>query len=309
MTRLLETAHGRLHFPAFLPVTTFGNAFPLDELVRPYLSRYSHALMVSYHYAKAMKRRPDQILFVDSGGFASLSDDAAIVEAEGCAAVRTKEGSTITPEGVLRFQERYADIGATLDFIVAPSCHPREAVRRQDATISNALWALANRRRPTLRLFASVQAWDAASAQRAMEQLGPHPFDGFALGGMVPRTKRPDLVHEIVQAIRRIETCRPLHVFGIGSPHMLPQLVELGVDSVDSSTYARAAADGTRLVSNSDRSCDTANIMSPTCLCPICQRLGNGYLLLEGEANRMALALHNLGVLTHCMVRHSANQA
>ena len=55
MIEELETSKGRVHFPAFFPVTTFGDKFPLDNLVRPYLDRFAQALMASHFYAKKMK--------------------------------------------------------------------------------------------------------------------------------------------------------------------------------------------------------------------------------------------------------------
>ena len=56
-TRALETTRGTIQFPTFMPVTTFGGKYPLDDLLRPYLPRYSQCLMVSYYYAKQMNAR------------------------------------------------------------------------------------------------------------------------------------------------------------------------------------------------------------------------------------------------------------
>lgn len=44
---------------------------------------------------------------------------------------------------------------------------------------------------------------------------------------------------------------RPLHVFGIGKPELIARLFQLGVDSVDSSSYVRLAAEG-RIWENPD---------------------------------------------------------
>lgn len=296
MNRGLDTRHGRLNFPAFIPVTTFGGAFALDELVRPYLSRLAPAVMVSYHYAQAIRDRPCGILFVDSGGFASLFEGAERLDEGKHVGIQTREGTTISAEAVLRFQEEHADIGATLDFIIPPECPAEEAKQRQDATIRNAIWAVENRRNSDLRLFASIQAWDSASALRIMERLAHYPFDGFALGGMVPRARRPETIFEITETIRSVDAERPLHVFGIGAPELTRDLFERGVDSVDSSNYVRAAVDGKRF--QLAISHEAVLSAEHACACGICQRFGTEYLQLQGEANRMALALHNLAVLT-----------
>lgn len=284
-----------LHCPAFLPVTTFGGRFPLDELVRPYLDRLAPALMVSYHYAQKMAKRPRGILFIDSGGFASLFEGSTIAETGGVASIVTKDGDQISPDVVLSLQEKHADIGATVDFIIPPDLPLAEAQRRQELTIRNAIWTLRARSNPELWLFASVQAWDEASAVRIMQRLAPYPFNGFALGGMVPRMKRPAEIEGIIRAIRSVDNDRPLHVFGIGSPALIRQFSAAGADSFDSSSYVRAAVDGKVLAEVSNEAWISLSDVSQTS--PrgrILSRLGTEYLRLEGESNRMALALHNL---------------
>jgi helicase len=302
MTQILHTARGPLTLPAFLPVTTFGGRFPLDELIRPYLRRLSPALMVSYHYAKQIKRRTKEILFIDSGGFASLFEGAEYFEREDYAVIRTREGDEISPPEVLALQEKYADIAATVDFIIPPDCPPEEAERRQRLTERNAIWALRHRRADQLRLFASVQAWDAESATATMRKLVGEPFDGFALGGMVPRAKRPNEILTIVRAIRGVDRKRPLHVFGIGNAELIRAVFNEGATSVDSSSWVRAAVDGRHIDRKTGATAELITDEPSGCDCQSCARLGTTYLSLEGEANRMALSLHNLHSL-HAAVR------
>lgn len=57
----LKTPHGDITFPAFMPVTTFGDKYPLDRMVRPYLRRVSQCLMVSYHYAQEVNLHMTQV--------------------------------------------------------------------------------------------------------------------------------------------------------------------------------------------------------------------------------------------------------
>ena len=310
MTRSLETRSGALPLPAFLPVATFGGKFALDELVRPYLSRLSPGLMVSYHYAKQMKRRPNGVLFIDSGGFASLFEGSEYVERDDYAVIRTREGDEITPPDVLALQEKHADIGATVDFLISPDCPRDEAERRQRLTERNALWALTHRRRNDLKLFASIQAWDAESASASMGRLVPHSFDGFALGGMVPRIHRPEEILAIIRAIRKVDATRPLHVFGIGSVALVQALFREGVSSVDSSSYVRAAVDGRYLDATTGKFIDTSGVTFTDCGCPTCGNLAIEYMSLEGEVNRMALALHNLFAMHSATVAFgSGNEA
>lgn len=243
----IKTAHGCVPFPAYVPVTTFGDKYPLDDLVRPYLRRLAPAVMVSLHYARQMKERPNLPLMIDSGGFASLYKDARVRMRGGLGILERvmEEGTeTLHPREVLEFQEAHADIAFTLDFPIPPSMANREAKRRLALTIANALWALENRRRRNLVLYACVQGWDVDSYRTCAKALAPHQFEGYAIGGLVPRIHDRKHLFAIVDAVREAVADRPLHVFGIGQPDIVEQLYKRGVQSVDSSSYVKLAADG-----------------------------------------------------------------
>ena len=158
MTRELKTRAGTIKFPCFLPVTTFGDKYPLDNLIRPYLPRFAQGIMVSRYYAQAMSadNRPNAPIFVDSGGFAALFKSAEVKRQNGLGVIEINndgEIETIDPSGVLDFQEQVADVAFTLDFPIPPGTDKKEAKRRFDLTIANAHWALENRRRRDLPLF------------------------------------------------------------------------------------------------------------------------------------------------------------
>jgi len=245
--RQLDTPSGTLHFPAYIPVTTFGNKYPLDGLIQPYLPRIAQAVMVSHHYARQMTKRPRVPLMIDSGGFAALFEGSRILEEDGLGVLEINLGESperLTPWDVLEFQETNADLAFTLDFPIPPGLGLKESKLRQKLTISNALWALENRRRREMKLFACIQGWDVKSFGRCAAAYKKAPFDGVALGGMVPRARDRELVLACVQAVRKETPDLPLHVFGLGHPGFIEELFAAGVDSVDSSAYVKAAADG-----------------------------------------------------------------
>lgn len=297
MRKVLQTTKGEIRFPTFLPVTTFGGKFPLDDVVRPHLARLAPAVMVSHFYAQKMPKQGMAMpAFIDSGGFASLFKGAQIIEDGQTAYIRTVDGTVTKPADVLAFQKARAEAGATLDFIVPPDIDEAEAVRRQELTIRNALWTVKQKRPKEFRLFASLQAWDAASAKRIMQALAPQPFDGFALGGMVPRLGKPEEIFEIVAAIRGADAEKPLHLFGIGQPRLIKALFDAGVDSVDSSSFVQQAAGKKYLhpKKGTYEALDKIPRPDSLCECAVCRTFGQEYLALEGELNTMALALHNL---------------
>ena len=245
--RILETPSGIIRFPAYIPVTTFGGKYPLDALIQPYLPRLAQAVMVSHYYALQMKERPRVPMMIDSGGFAALFDGSRILKEMGLGVLEINLGESperLTPWDVLEFQERHADIAFTLDFPIPPNLEPKEAKRRQKLTIDNALWAIRNRRRKEMRLFACIQGWDVKSMSGCAQAYSDKGFDGIALGGMVPRARNRDFVLDCVQSVRNEIPDLPLHVFGLGHPDFLTDLFAAGVDSVDSSSYVKAAADG-----------------------------------------------------------------
>jgi helicase len=251
--------------------------------------------MVSHHYAQKMKDTPAAITFIDSGGFASLFKGASVEDLGDRFGIRTGPDSLLDPADVLSFQSRHAQLGATLDFIIPTDATEAEARQRQDQTARNAVWAIEHLK-GDLRLYASIQAWDAESAARMTDQLAGYPFAGFALGGMVPRLKQPETIFDIVSGIRRVDTHRPLHVFGIGTPTLIKALLDHGVDSVDSSSFVRSAVTKRYLHPSSGKYVGLDEIEAPPdiCSCRVCQTFSHDYLALEGELNNMALALHNL---------------
>lgn len=245
--RRLETASGVINYPAYIPVTTFGSAYPLDALIQPYLPRLAPAIMVSFHYAQQMKKKPRIPLFIDSGGFAALFEGSEIIEEQGIGILHVKTGDEVdelTPLRVLDFQERYADVAFTLDFPIPPDMSREEADRRMRLTVANAIWATENRRRRDLRLFACIQGLDAEDYLTVTKELVRFEFDGFAIGGLVPRNRDKNLIEKVVKGVLELIGGRPLHVFGLGKPETTEWLFNLGVDSVDSSSYVKLAADG-----------------------------------------------------------------
>ncbi len=222
--RAIATRRGSIRFPAYVPVTTFGDKCPLDRLIQPYLPRLADAVMVSYHYARQLQSPPRLPLMVDSGGFAALFKGSRVRRAGGLGVLDIQVGDrseTLDPGTVLALQERIADLAFSLDFPIPPGTPPREAARRQDLSIRNAHWALANRRRRDLPLYACIQAWDPASASACALAYVGAGFDGIALGGLVPRARDRALLFAPVEAVRDEIGDLPLHCFGLDHPGLV----------------------------------------------------------------------------------------
>ncbi len=203
--------------------------------------------MVSYHYAREMQERPRIPLLVDSSGITPLFQNAQVLLSGGLGIIQiSKNDGTekIHPKDVLDLQAQIADVAFTLDLPISPGTNAENAHQSVELTIANAYWALANRRRRDLPLFACVQAWDANSARYCAQAYAGASFDGIAIRGLERIAPNLPAVLSIVEAVRKEIGSLPLHVFGLGKPEIMTQLFKAGADSVDSSFYAKLAAEG-----------------------------------------------------------------
>ncbi len=149
------------------------------------------------------------------------------------------------PVDVLDVQEAKADVAFSLDFPVPPGAPADEALWKTELSIRNAIWALSNRRRKDLPLYASVPVTDDLGALGAViRDLASEGFDGIALGGLVPRARNVEFIKKAVETARAAAEDLPMHAFGIGKPQLVRELFTMGIDSVDSSSYVRKAVEG-----------------------------------------------------------------
>jgi helicase len=217
-------------------------------------------------------------MFVDSGGFASLFENSRVYEFGGVGVleIQAEERSeSVDPQTVLELQEQVADVAFTLDFPIPPNVGEAEARQRQRLTIQNALWAIANRRRRDLPLYACIQGWDLESYVDCARSFLDQEFDGIAIGGLVPRMRDEAFVLKTISSVRELFPEFPIHVFGLGQPSLTTKLFEHGADSIDSSAYVKLAADG--------------RLWGP----------GARAVRIDSPMTRLHLALCNLAVATH----------
>ena len=63
--RALNTRRGAIPLPAYVPVTTFGGRYPLDDLVRPYLPRLADAMTRAFGEIASVPKEQVWIVFQD----------------------------------------------------------------------------------------------------------------------------------------------------------------------------------------------------------------------------------------------------
>lgn len=301
---VLDTPHGPVDTPAFMPVGTQGSV----KILTPGDVASTGARVVlgnTYHLMlrpgadtiarlgglHAFTRWPHAML-TDSGGFQaySLSEVTSrgsaarsLVDAaeEGFVFRSHLDGSkhTLTAEQAVRVQGLIgADIQMQLDV-----CPPGEAARPvvEAAVARTTRWAhraLAVPRPPGQALFGIVQGACFADLRRGhADDLGALPFDGLALGGFSvgePGARMHDVLGEVAPYL---DPERPRYLMGVGSPADLIMAVGAGVDMFDCVMPTRNARNGQaftrfgKVVIKNAKWRDDPRPIDEHCGCPCCR--------------------------------------
>ncbi len=323
----LETLHGGIDTPAFMPVATYGavRGVAPDEIA----SLGAQILLANtYHLHERPGEETVEALgglhgftgwqgpwLTDSGGYqvTSLAHRAEIDE-QGVTFASTLDGQRrqLTPENVISIQESLgSDIAMMLDecLPVAEDSEGRTDLGRVEAAMQRTLrWAERSqkaRRRAQQAVFAIVQGGASESLrQQSAEATAAFDFDGYAHGGLGLGESRGERRRAVGVANAALPEDRPRYLMGLGRPRDLMDGVAAGIDLFDCVVPTRNGrhglvftSQGTLNLRNSVHARDAGPI-DPQCACTACRRHGRGYLrhlLQSGEALGSRLAsLHNL---------------
>lgn len=319
----LETPHGSVETPAFMPVGTLG---AVKGIVPDALEAAGAEVMLSNLYHLSLRPGIEVIeemgglhaftswnrtILTDSGGYQvfSLADQRRIDD-DGVTFRSHVDGEKIrfTPESVVDRQRRLGvDIAMILD-----ECPPWpvDEPQARRATLRTVAWARRAReeweRRPGPGgLFGIVQGSafrglreEAAAATVALD------FPGYAIGGVSvgePEALRRDAVGWTTAVLPED---RPRYLMGVGTPDDIRRAVAQGVDLFDCVLPARNARhgylfthEGVIKIKNARFRTDERPV-DPACGCPVCTRVSRGFLshlIRTGEMTGRVLAtLHNV---------------
>ena len=300
-TGILQTRHGPVKTPVFMPVGTqatvkaltpgelleLGAQIILGNTYHLYL-RPGHNLIKSLGGLHRFMNWHRPIL-TDSGGFQVYSlATFRKIEEEGAIFRSHIDGSLhkLTPELAIEIQEALgADIMMALDTCIP---YPSSKPQTQKATDLTTRWAkrcLSARTRKELLLFGIVQGGMYKDLRiRHTEELLSLAFNGYALGGLSVGEPK-DLLFEM------IECCRPLipdhfpcYVMGVGTPEDIVQCVSFGVDMFDCVMPTRNARNGMlftsfgHIVIKNSRFASDDSPVDPDCNCYTCKNYSRAYL-------------------------------
>jgi len=146
----------------------------------------------------------------------------------------------------------------------------------------------------------------------SVEFLKNHPFDGFAIGGSMGKTKE-EMVQMLKKTVPNLPQDKPNHLLGIADLPSLESCIPLGLDTFDSSYPTKSARHGSLLTKKGPLKVtkgSLASVHEPVehdCACSTCQNYTISYLnhlFKAHEPTALILAsIHNL----HFMVNYMKN--
>lgn len=318
----LETAHGPIETPAFMPVGTaatvkamtndmiratgaqiiLGNTYHL--MVRPGAERI--ARLGGLH---AFMNWPGPIL-TDSGGFQVMSlqglrkiDDHAVTFASHLDGKRFE----LTPERSIEIQDQLdSTITMVLDQCVPADSAEAEVVLALERSM---LWAdrsrAAFRARQGYGLFGIVQGgMNPSLREQSAKGLIEIGFDGYAIGGLAVGEPQNVMFDMIDVCDPLLPASQPRYLMGVGKPEDLVGAVARGIDMFDCvlpTRSGRTAQAWTRqgfLNMRNARHAEDPTPIDPTCNCPACQNHSRAYLHHLTKAKEILgsilLTWHNL---------------
>ena len=320
-TGTLQTAHGPVETPAFMPVATLGS---VKALAPDDLSSLGADILLSNTYHLML--RPgvrlvsdmgglhafmgwDGPILTDSGGFQTFSlSRLKRVSEDGVLFQSHVDGSEhfLTPEAAVEYQGLLgADIAMALD-----ECAPHDAdeTRMRQAMDRTHRWAVRCReshRHPDQRLFGIVQGGispdlrlESAAAVTSIE------FDGYAVGGLSVGEPKTDMYRIVSLMGETLPADKPRYLMGVGSPEDLVECIGRGMDMFDCSLPTRVARNGgilTRMGRLNVINASFREVNAPLdadCDCYACRSFSAAYLhhlfrAKELLAYRLA-SIHNL---------------
>jgi queuine tRNA-ribosyltransferase len=317
----LQTAHGTIDTPAFMPVATQGTVkgvlpAQLIDLGAQILLANAYHLSVrpGVELVEALGGLHrfmgwDGAILTDSGGYQVMSlAPLRTVSEDGVAFRSHLDGSRMffTPEAVVEGQVRLGvDVLMVLDECVP---HTSDAAAVATALRRTTTWAARSARAPVgidRHVFAIVQGGLNAELRRGhAAQLAAIEFPGYAVGGLSVGEERGVTREVAAVSAAALPQDRSRYLMGVGLPQDLLRFVAMGYDLFDCVLPTRNGRNGTcftwqgRVNLRLARYARDPEPLDPACTCPTCRQFSRAYLRHLANSREMLGAqlatLHNL---------------
>jgi queuine tRNA-ribosyltransferase len=298
---VLETAHGAIETPVFMPV---GTQATVKSLSSGDLERLGAKIILGNTYHLALRPGAERIaalgglhrfmswphaILTDSGGFQVFSLRARrTVDDDGVTFSSHIDGSPqrLTPERAMEIQALLgSDIAMAFDEC-PPSDAPRAAIEAAMARTTR--WAhrcLEIAPAAGQLRFGIGQGGVHLDLRRAhLAELAALPFDGFALGGLGVG-EAPEIMHGVIDTVAdEMPADRPRYLMGVGTPEDIWRAIGAGIDLFDCVMPTRNARNGhlfvrgDRLNIANAQHRDDPRPVEEGCACECCARYSRAYL-------------------------------
>lgn len=348
----IHTSHGVIDTPNFVAVGTNGTVKALDNRM---VDSIGLQLMFCNTYHLLLQPGPDVVqtagglhrfinrqlpIITDSGGFQIFSlaygsvahelksqgakkrDGLVLkISEEGVHFRSYRDGAKVllTPEASIAAQKAFgADIIIPLDELPPYHTHPD---RLKSSLARTHRWEKRSleehlKNPQGQAMYAVIHGGvDPILRKESVHYLGALPFDGFAIGGSLGKTK-PEMVEMLTALLPSLPDEKPNHLLGIGDLASLAQCVPLGIDTFDSSYPTRAARHGLLLTEDVGIKIEhkeNAHRFTPIerdCGCWTCQHFTLGYLHHLFKARELIAytlaTIHNLHFMIQLMRKYRA---
>lgn len=276
----IQTPHGVIETPTFVPVATNAAIKAVEGSI---LNQLGIHLMFCNTYHLLLHPGPEVIaeagglhafmgcnnaLITDSGGFQVFSlaygsvhselksrglkkgaNSVISVTEDGVIFKSYRDGTTVllTPESSVQTQKKLgADLIIPLDELPPYHIDARALRRSLERTHRWEARSLEeHRKNPQQQAMLAVihGGVDPLLRRESAQFLSKLPFDGFAIGGSLGKTK--DELFAVVEAtVPHLADEKPRHLLGIGDPASIDRCIPLGIDSFDSSYPTKCARHG-----------------------------------------------------------------
>ena len=339
---VLETAHGPVQTPVFMPVGTAG---AVKGVLHRDVAEAGGAIILANTYHLMLRPGADLIgragglhrfigwpaaILTDSGGYQVYSLSARRTMTEAGVQFRSHlDGSAhlLTPELATDIQARLgSDIAMAFDECTPYPVTIDEARRSMELTHR---WARRCRTRflelqasddptrmttPEQKQFGIVQGGLFPELRReSVERLLEIAFDAYAIGGLSVGEPTSAMYETAGDTVAHLPSDRPRYVMGVGTPLDLVEMVARGVDMFDCVLPTRNARNGQLFTADGPLNIKGARFAEdprppdPECGCYTCRHFSRAYLRHLFVAREMTAAtlntIHNLHFYLDTMKR------
>lgn len=315
----LDTPHGRVQTPAFMPVGTRAAVKAVDSAD---LSRVGTEIVLANTYHLMLRPGSSLIsrlgglhrfmgwdgpILTDSGGFQIFSLEPEIDE-QGARFRSVYDGSVVelTPEEAVRIQEELGpDIAMVLDVCLGLPAPRHRVEEEMERTLRWAERCLLAHTRSDQALFGIVQGGvDPDLRAKSAALTAALGFPGFGIGGLSVGESEDERNLALEAGIAELPVDKPRYVMGLGDTEGLLDAIARGADMFDCVLPTRLARHGKVLTRFGDFNLRTAGFetddrpIDPACPCHTCRNHSRAYLrhlvrMKELSSHRL-LTIHNL---------------